>query len=436
MSVKRTLLVSLCLVIVTGRALADPYEEAADAARQGDHVLMQQRYERILAASPNDVRALNGKATAQAWRGNYFAAIETYQKALSVEPENIESLVGIGYAFSWADDHAYAVDSFEKALEIAPGHLGARKGLAYAALWSGDAATARERFEVLLAENEDDADLAVALGQASLQDGRARGAMRAFDHALALEPGRDDAMSGRRAALGGAPVFEASAWYGSTSSADSGLRLVEIGWWAGRDTRLGVRYDDSLSLDNPAIIRDGESAETVMGGVLHNFGERFTGLAELGTRSLPDGDETIVRGEMTMHDLPGKLTLGAQVGDHDLGYNNSLYYVGIGIPLGDTWQIESNNYFSTTGLEQDKEWRSVLNVLYEGESGWNAVFGAGLGEVNYGGLEVSDDVTVAHAMFTMPVFGFHRAHLAVRHEKLPGGDVNVAMVGFTYRLPR
>ena len=118
MSVKRTLLVTLCLVILTSRAAADPYEDAAEAARQGDHVLMQQRYERILAANPNDVRALNGKATAQAWRGDYFAAIETYQKALSREPENIESLIGIGYAFSWAGDHAYAVDSFEKALDI------------------------------------------------------------------------------------------------------------------------------------------------------------------------------------------------------------------------------------------------------------------------------------------------------------------------------
>jgi tetratricopeptide (TPR) repeat protein len=436
MGVKRTLLVSLCLVTATCWAAGDPYEEAAKAAMQGDHVLMQQRYERILATNPDDVRALNGKATAQAWRGNYFAAIETFQMALSREPENIESLVGIGYAFSWAGDHAYAVDSFEKALEVAPGHLGARKGLAYTALWSGDAATARERFEVLSAENEDDADLAVSLGQANLQDGRARGAISAFDHALALEPGREDAVSGRRAALGGAPVFEASAWYGSTSSADSGLRLVELGWWAGRDTRLGIRYDDSLSLDNPAIIRDGESAETLMGGVLHNFGERFTGLVELGTRSLPDGDETIVRGELTLHNLPGKLTLGTQVGDHDLGYNNSLYYVGIGFPLGDSWQLESNNYFSTTGLEQDKEWRSVLNVLYEGDSGWNAVLGGGLGEVNYGGLDNPDNVTVAHAMFTMPVFGFHRAHLAVRHEKLPGGDVNIAMIGFTYRLPR
>lgn len=436
MSVKRTLLVTLCLVIVTGEAAADPYEEAAAAARQGDHVLMQQRYERILAANPGDVRALNGKATAQAWRGNYFAAIETYQKALAQEPDNIESLVGIGYAFSWAGDHDYAIASFEKAVAIAPDNLDARKGLAYTALWSGDARSARDRFETLVSDHGDDAELAVALGQANLQAGRSRSAIRAFDHALALEPGRSDAVSGRNAALGGAPVFEASAWFGSTSNADSGLRLAELGWWAGRDTRLALRYDDSLSLDNPAIVRSGERAETLTAGVLHRFGERLTGVVEVGTRSLLDGDENLVRAEMVLHNLPGKVTLGAQLGDHEVGYDNNLYYVGFGIPLSERWQLESNNYFSMTGSEKDKEWRSVLNVLYESAAGWNTVVGGGAGEVNYGGLASRDSVSVAHAMFTLPVFGVHRAHLAVRHEKLPGDDINVAMIGFTYRLPR
>ena len=436
MSVKRTLPISLCLVIATSQAAADPYEEAAEAARQGDHVLMQQRYERILAAEPGDVRALNGKATAQAWRGNYFAAIETYRKALAREPANIESLVGIGYAFAWAGDYAHALDSFDKALAVAPDSLDARKGLAYVALWSGDTGEARARFEALSSAYPDDTDLAVALGQANLLEGRPRAAIQSFDHAIALEPGRSDAMSGRRAALGGAPVFEASAWFGSTSNADSGLRLAEVGWWASRNTRLGLRYDDSLSLDNPAIVRSGESAETLTAGVLHHFGERLTGQVEVGQRALLDGDENLVRAEMVLHNLPGKLTLGTQLGDHELGYDNNLYYVGIGIPLGERWQIESNNYFSSTGAEQDKEWRSVLNVLYESDGGWNAVVGAGVGEINYGGLEDPDDVTVAHAMFTIPVFGFHRAHLALRHEQLPGSDVNIAMLGFTYRLPR
>ena len=133
------------------------------------------------------------------------------------------------------------------------------------------------------------------------------------------------------------------------------------------------------------------------------------------------------------------LANGDRVGEilaDDLGYDNSLYYVGFGFPVRERWQLESNNYFSTTGIERDKEWRSVLNVLYTSERGWNAVLGVGTGEVDFGGLDDTDRIAVAHAMLTVPVFGFHRAHLVLRREDLPGGDVNVAMVGFTYRLPR
>ena len=81
MSVKRTLPVSLCLLIaLSASANEELFESAAKAASQGDLALMQQTYETILVAESGNVRALNGKATAQAWRGNYFAAIETYRR--------------------------------------------------------------------------------------------------------------------------------------------------------------------------------------------------------------------------------------------------------------------------------------------------------------------------------------------------------------------
>jgi hypothetical protein len=46
MSVKRTLPVSLCLLIALSAAANDElFEQAAEAARQGDLVMMQQTYE-------------------------------------------------------------------------------------------------------------------------------------------------------------------------------------------------------------------------------------------------------------------------------------------------------------------------------------------------------------------------------------------------------
>ena len=437
MSVKRTLPVSLCLLIaLSASANEELFESAAKAASQGDLALMQQTYETILVAESGNVRALNGKATAQAWRGNYFAAIETYRRSLTIEPENQEALVGIGYAFAWSGDYSYAQAYFDRVLALRPGDYEAQKGSAYVALWSGDAATARSRFTELSVANGMDPEISVALGQANLQLGETKGAFSAFDQALQIDPDSQAAAAGRVAALNAAPKLEAAAWYGSTSNADSGLRLVEMGWWAGRDTRLSARYDDSLSLDNPAIVRRGESARTYLAGVHHAVNDKLAVLLEAGVRQLPDGDQNLYRAEVVLNNLPGKVTLGAQIGDHELGYADRLYQIGIGIPFAERWQVESNNYFSTVGADKDDEWRSVLNLLYAADSGWDAMVGAGVGEVDRGGLQNPESVRVAHAMLSMPVFGYHRLHLVLRNEDLPGNSVNVAMLGFTFRLPR
>ena len=437
MSVKRTLPVSLCLLIaLSASANEELFDSAAEAARQGELALMQQTYERILAAESGNVRALNGKATAQAWRGNYFAAIESYQKSLAIEPQNLQALVGIGYAFAWSGDFSYAQAYFDRVLALKPEDYEAQKGSAYVALWSGDAETARSRFTELSVASGMDPEISIALGQAHLQLGDTKGAHSAFDQALQLDPDSPDAAAGRVAALNATPKLEAGVWYGSTSNADSGLRLVDLGWWAGRDTRLSARYDDSLSLDNPEIGRRGESARTYLAGVQQVVNEKLTVLIEAGVRQLPDGDQNLYRAEIVLNNLPGKVSLGAQLGDHELGFDDTLYHLGIGIPFSKHWLIESNNYFSTVGVDQDEEWRSVLNLSYSADSGWNAMLGAGVGKIDRDGMQNPESVRVAHALLSVPVLGYHRLHLVLRNEDLQGDSVNVAMLGFTFRLPR
>ena len=223
--------------------------------------------------------------------------------------------------------------------------------------------------------------------------------------------------------------------YGSTSNADSGLRQLELAWWANERTRLAAKYDDSLSLDNPAITRRGESAETYTGQLQYQVNQRLTGVIEAGQRSLPDGDQAIYRAEAIVANLPGRVTLGAQIGSHEAGYDDSLYYLGLGIPLSRRWQVEANTYFSTTGPDQENEWRGVFNVVFSGDNGLDLLLGAGAGEVDRNGVANPDRVAVAHAMLSAPLFGYHRLHLTFRHENLPTDDINIAMLGVTLRLP-
>ena len=182
--------------------------------------------------------------------------------------------------------------------------------------------------------------------------------------------------------------------------------------------------------------RPGESACTYLAGVNHAENDKLAVLFEAGVRQLRDGDQNLYRAEVVLNNLPGKVTLGAQIGAHELGYDDTLYQLGIGIPFAEQWQVESNNYFSTVGADKDDEWPSVLNLLYAADSGWNAMVGADIGEVDRDGLQNPESMRVAHAMLSMPIFGYHRLHLVLRNEDLPADSVNVAMLGFTFRLLR
>lgn len=430
-----TALAGLCLTQAAGADDAG-FEQAEAAARSGDLHAMQQAYEGILADDPENIRALNGLATALAWRGNYAAAERTYADILARQPDDVEALTGLGYARAWGGRYDAALTAFERARSVAPDRLDARKGEAYAYLWSGDYARAEQAFAGLADDNPDDAEILTALGQARLGRGRNRAAAASFDRAIVADPSRGAAIDGRRAAWNATPLFEASAWYGSASNADAGLRLVELAWWMNADTRLSARYDDSLSLDNPALARSGESARTWFVAAMHRFGDRWSGSADLGLRELPDGDQLLYRGEMVWSHQRAQVTLGAQLGDHDLGYQERLGYVGFAVPVGARWRLESNTYFAELGADAVGEWRTIFNTEYRAESGWSLLVGGGAGRTEDTVVAPGQDIRVAHAVAFVPVFGYHRLNITLRREEVGAERFDVAMLGFTYRLAR
>jgi hypothetical protein len=131
-----------------------------------------------------------------------------------------------------------------------------------------------------------------------------------------------------------------------------------------------------------------------------------------------------------------RVTFGAQIGNHELGYNDSLAYVGVGIPLSARWSLEVNNYFSETGTDGDDERRSVLNAEYKSSSGWSVLVGAGRGNAESAVLAVNQTVDVAHAIAFIPISGYHRLNLTFRHEEFASESFDIAMLGFTYRMAR
>lgn len=414
------------------------YELAEDYAVKGDGPRAEQAYSEVLRSYPGDRRALLGRATARAWQGKDELSETDFEQVLAQNPNDLEALVGLGYNYAWVERYSEAEATFKRALVVAPDNIGAQKGLGYNYLWSERSNEARAIFEKIATANPSDAEARTALAQVDLQSGRTRSAIRSYKEALQLEPSRTDAVQGLRTAYGAPALLELSVWGGTASGGgDAGLRLVELASWINEATRIWARYDNSLSLDNPALARSGLDARTYYGGILRKFGEAWFGLFEFGYRDLPEGaNQEIYKAEVTKLSNNRAAKLGGQISPHSDGYTDELVYAGYNFPLGERWRVEPAVFYSNTGAANDDEWRGVAFAEYKAPQGWTVGAGAGGGYLDSDIPGASGGVFVANALASVPVGGYHSLYASVRYEDNPFNDFVVAQVGVTLRLPR
>lgn len=413
-------------------ALFDAADQAAKEQRLGD---MERAYDEILAADPNNARALSGKAAAQAWTRRYAAAQATYRRAIALAPANTDNHVGLGYAYAWNGDYLDARAAFQEALRLEPDNVAARKGMAYSYLWSGEPGEALESFQRARTVAADDPEIAESLGIAAMSLGRTRDAVDFFDEALRLQPDRSSARNARRNAYQSAPALESTVRFGSTTDAGAGLRYAEVAHWLSRKTRLAVRYDNTLGLDNPSVADRDEDVPGYFASVRHAVGSRWQLIAEVGRRDLPAGDQDVL-GLQAHYRMGDKvLRVGGELGKHDAGHNDQLVYAGINVPLGDSFSIDPTLYLSETGIDEDSEWRGVVNVEYRGNPNWTTGVFAGGGTIDASDPASDGSTFVAGAWANFAVAERHTLHFLVRREDAPSAAFTVAEVGFTYRLP-
>ncbi len=427
---------SVFALLFSSAVSADLFAEADRAAQEGRLSDMQSLYERILEVEPANVRALTGKAAAQAWQGKYRAAQATYRSALELAPDDLNARVGLGYAYAWAGEYSKAHTAFNTALHKDPFNIGARKGIGYAYLWAGEHEFALDAFGLAESIAPQDAEIAEASGHASMKLGRARDAIESYDRTLAYDPHRESAARARLDAYTTAPALEVSAQYGSTSNVDSGLRAAELASWPTMSTRLALRYDDSLSLDNRSLAQRGEEAPGYYFGVQQSFGTRWLGAVELGQRQLVDGDQNLVAISGVVHTAPGALKIGAQLGRHDAGYNDELLYGGFSFPVAERWQIEPVLFLSQFGPSDDSEWRAVVNAMFHSSHRWNAGVQIGRGDIDASDPAFSGQTTLLGAWTNVHVADQLTLNLSLRQEKTPTETLDMALLGLTYRTPR
>lgn len=433
------------------------YDMAQEQARTGDIAGMADSYLKILQQNPDDITARLGYATANAWLGQHDKAQEQFRRVLDQQPSNLEALSGLGYDYAWAGQYAKAEKTFNNALSLAPENPGIQKGLAFTYLWSKQYEKSLNIFNRLGSENPQDAEIQAARGQALLALGRDQAAASAFRTALKIDADREDAKNGlktieqkaiqlkateqmateNKPAEEGNPVFDISAWYGSTSDGgDSGLREVTLGYSIKNDSRLWFRFDDSLSLDNPALARSGEKAETGYLGLQTRMNAGWLGVIEIGHRDLPDNaDQQIYKVEGIRIQSSRSYKFGVQVSPHSDDYTDKLVFASLGYPLNTSWRLEPTLYLSSSGAIADKEIRAVLFAEYLALERWSIGLGAGLGRISSDNSAVEGSVSTANALLSYAIDQKTRLNLAVRYEDSPTSSFSTLLAGITVQLP-
>lgn len=248
---------------------------------------------------------------------------------------------------------------------------------------------------------------------------------------------------GAGAAYAEPPRAELHVWAGNEASDSNavGLRSVEAAIWPSSWDRIGVRYDNSLSLDNPTLARQGLDAEAYFVSYLHDFQGRFLLQGEVGHRDLPNGaDQQIYKAEGVFFNDGSALKLGAQVSptsDPGGDYTDKLVYGSYNFAVSDHWRLEPALYVSESGAAGDHEWRLAAYGEYNPPSAaWQLGIGAGFGQIDSDLPGASGEVVNAHARLTFNVRENHSIHFQVRYEDAPLQEYTTAVVGVSFRLPR
>lgn len=240
----------------------------------------------------------------------------------------------------------------------------------------------------------------------------------------------------------GPPQAELHVWAGNKAddSGSIGLRSVEVAAWASRWDRIGVRYDNSLSQDNPTLARLGIEAEAYFLSYQHDFNGDFIAMGEVGMRELPGGaEQRIYKGEGVFLNDGRATKLGLQVSPTDTptgDYTDTVAYVSHNFPVSEHWRLEPALFVSESGALGDREWRAAGYAEYNAPSGWQLGVGGGYGQVDSDLPAASGGVANAHARLSFPIQEQIQLHFQVRYEDAPLTSYSAGLVGVSIRLPR
>jgi protein O-mannosyl-transferase len=153
----------------------------------------ESEYREALRLDPQAARALNNLGSVLLVRGDVTRAIELLRQAVAADPGTAVFRINLADALTADGRAAQAQPLFEEAYRLQPDLAEARRGLGEVALRQGDMERAAHWFEMSTEGSAPSARGANFLGYLRSRRDDRRGAIRAYEQAVSLDPGLEDA---------------------------------------------------------------------------------------------------------------------------------------------------------------------------------------------------------------------------------------------------
>jgi tetratricopeptide (TPR) repeat protein len=151
-------------------------------------------YEKRLAAYPDDLSALKGRAAALAQLNDFPSAIQSYQRVLEKYPDDRTSKMEVARLSGRTGQYDVSVKYYREVLKDAPEDSEALEGLARVYVWSKQDREALPLYQGLLARSPANNDYRLELARIQLRLGDQAGAGETFNAVLAADPQNREAL--------------------------------------------------------------------------------------------------------------------------------------------------------------------------------------------------------------------------------------------------
>lgn len=432
---------TLLLFLLAQLLAAQDLQEAKRLALAGQHQEAAQIYQAALTKNPDKLDALIGAGYNFSWAKDYAAAQAKFEAALAIDPNNAEALVGKGYNFAWNNHFDAAKHAFLQLEQQQPGNVEARKGLGYVQLWRGNGKVAIDYFEKLVLEYPREMEFYIALAQSYLIENELKKARIALRSGLKIDASNRIANELLKNTYGAAAPLELDIWGGYSKIGDAGnfkLRTVQLTGQVAPKLRMFLKYDNSLTLDLPSLVRSNQDAQAFSIGAVIPWSRSLTSRFEYGTRLLPDNVTQQVFSTEQVYFFPQKMSLkvGGFLSPSNKLPTEWLAYGSVRLPLSRFYAIEPYYFYSQVENAPKPESRFMLNNQLRNSSGYELNLGAFLGKAgvrsDVGKSGIYGGYATAILPFSQSVWG----QLSLRWEKAVFDELLAAAVGVKIRLEK